>query len=329
MDGRVGLKLLFFLFALRFAASAPAEARFSDSDLAARDAGQRLVAAASSERKIADSIGLLERYAPRLSDAEGRREAFSALARLRELFGSFSLAAEAWLSAAAADPGRRDDRAALEAARCLIAVGESERAAAEVAPILTAAAPDPAVFARARLIRAYAAAFLRDDSALPALKAFAADAVYASDHPNLLFLLARLFGDRPARERLLADFPGSPEALAIAGSTVALAAAPHWLLAADRALVSVKRQSASLPEIEEKPLSVSAGPVALQVGLFKAENNARALVSRLSAKGFAATIEPRTVGAASYYAVTVEPGPSAEETTMRLKDAGFESFPLF
>lgn len=327
MRRRFGRQFLVLSLICSAAAAFP-QARFSETDLSAPDAGQRLVAAAASEKKMADAISLLELYAPRLGAGEGKRGAFAALARFRELGGAFSLAAEAWLSASAAEPGARDGRSLLEAARCLIAVGETERASTEIASILASAA-DSGTLSGARLLDAYAAAFRRDESAVSSLKAISSDDAYAADRTTVLFLLARLFGDGPSRDRLLKDFSASPEALVLSGSGAALAALPHWLIAADRAAVSVKAGPLHQRADEEKPPAASGGPAALQLGLFKEEKNARALVSRLSAKGFTATIAPRSVGGSAYYAVTVDPGKAVEETTMRLKDAGFESFPLF
>jgi hypothetical protein len=65
------------------------------------------------------------------------------------------------------------------------------------------------------------------------------------------------------------------------------------------------------------------------VGLFKSEQNAQSLVARLEAKKFASTVSKRKVGEALYWVVTVDPGGSVRDMTMKLKDAGFESFPLF
>jgi cell division protein FtsN len=67
----------------------------------------------------------------------------------------------------------------------------------------------------------------------------------------------------------------------------------------------------------------------LQTGLFSREENAQAAVSRLAAKGFAATISQKPVNGVVYWAVSVAPGEDSNRTIMRLKDAGFESFPVF
>jgi cell division septation protein DedD len=72
-----------------------------------------------------------------------------------------------------------------------------------------------------------------------------------------------------------------------------------------------------------------AGPRTLQTGLFSREENARSAAARLAAKGFAAEIGRKTVNGVAYWAVSVAPGEDSNRTIMRLKDAGFESFPVF
>jgi hypothetical protein len=67
----------------------------------------------------------------------------------------------------------------------------------------------------------------------------------------------------------------------------------------------------------------------LQTGLFSREENAHAAVARLAAKGFAAEAGRKTVNGVEYWAVSVAPGEDPNRTIMRLKDAGFESFPVF
>jgi hypothetical protein len=73
----------------------------------------------------------------------------------------------------------------------------------------------------------------------------------------------------------------------------------------------------------------SAGPRALQTGLFSREENAQAAAARLAARGFAAELSRKTVNGVVYWAVSVPPGEDSNRTIMRLKDAGFESFPVF
>ncbi|MDR1900255.1 MAG: SPOR domain-containing protein [Treponema sp.] len=69
--------------------------------------------------------------------------------------------------------------------------------------------------------------------------------------------------------------------------------------------------------------------VLLQTGLFGREANAGAMAERLRNAGFAPSVGRRAVNGTDYWAVTVEPGQDMQGTVLRLKDAGFESFPVY
>jgi tetratricopeptide (TPR) repeat protein len=79
---------------------------------------------------------------------------------------------------------------------------------------------------------------------------------------------------------------------------------------------------------DSEPVS-PGGPRALQTGLFSREENAQAMVSRLASRGFTAELSHKPVNGVTYWVVTVPPGEDSGHTIMRLKDAGFESFPVF
>ncbi len=68
-----------------------------------------------------------------LSPAE-RHDAFARLARLRQLSGDIAAAAANWLEAVGADP--TDDNAVIAGAYCLAAIGEWEKAASTLRPLL-------------------------------------------------------------------------------------------------------------------------------------------------------------------------------------------------
>ena len=53
------------------------------------------------------------------------------------------------------------------------------------------------------------------------------------------------------------------------------------------------------------------------------------MINRLQAAGFAAAVTRRTVNGTVYWVVYVPPGPDINQTIMQLKNAGFESFPVF
>ncbi|MDR1178370.1 MAG: SPOR domain-containing protein [Spirochaetaceae bacterium] len=71
------------------------------------------------------------------------------------------------------------------------------------------------------------------------------------------------------------------------------------------------------------------GGVFIQTGLYGRRENAQAQAEKLRAKDFEPSIIERTVNGNQYWAVTIEPGSDYNHTILRLKDAGFESFPVF
>jgi hypothetical protein len=85
--------------------------------------------------------------------------------------------------------------------------------------------------------------------------------------------------------------------------------------------------AASLPAA-----AASSGGQRFQVGYFSREENARRLQAELATKGFSATTEARPpVGSgkdSGRWAVIVEGGPDPQATGLRLKDAGYESYPV-
>ncbi|MFA6508266.1 MAG: hypothetical protein WCT14_19340, partial [Treponemataceae bacterium] len=200
---------IFLTFAFVLTVSHVFAVEWTDAELAAPGAGEKLAIASTAEKNVADALVLLEKNAPRLPSGVGKRRAYAALARLRELSGNFALASAAWVTASEAEAGSRHDASLLESARCLIAVGETENASTQIRTVLLTG-KDEVSLSRARILSAYAAAFQRDPSAIPLLKAFADNELYAAEKPTMLFLLARVFADTPARERLLGEFPNSP-----------------------------------------------------------------------------------------------------------------------
>jgi 2-iminoacetate synthase ThiH len=69
--------------------------------------------------------------------------------------------------------------------------------------------------------------------------------------------------------------------------------------------------------------------VLLQTGLFSREENARVMVERLRRAGFEGQISLRHLNGNVYWSVGVNGGNNESQMILRLKDAGFESFPLY
>jgi hypothetical protein len=271
-----------------------------------------------------------------LSGAE-RRGLLIRLAQIQELTGNIEAAAQNWAAAALAEPGKPDHLSLIRGACCLAAMGEWDRAASAAKTVLLAAQAGPAFFL-ARYVAAQAGAF--GSGELSALTALAEDPGYISLRPAIYYTLWKISGAGPAAEgserwktRLIAEFPRSPEGRIASGAEAAPSA--MWLFFPGRGEMSL--ETAALPAAPAAPPaptapaanSAASGQGILQTGLFGNEANARNQAERLRAAGFSPAVTQRRVNGTDYWAVSVPPEQDMGRTILRLKDAGYESFPVF
>jgi cell division septation protein DedD len=280
------------------------------------------------------------------------------LAKLRQLSGNIAEAAAHWLDAAAADPS--DAGALVSGAYCLAAIGEWEKAAAAIRPLLAAGRAGPAM-PQAWFLDACLRAWSAGDAS--ALAALAAHPDFAAMRPLIYYTLWQTLARNPGagsanaeswKSRLLAEFPQSPEARAansgrLAGSAnakdspvVSAVQSPLWQLLPGKAVAaavappvaasSAPAAPAASAPVAPAPVSpVAAAPasgVVLQTGLFSREANARAQYDALRRAGFTAFISRKLVNGAELWAVTVPEGQDQRKTIADLKKAGFDSFPV-
>ncbi len=156
---------------------------------------------------------------------------------------------------------------------------------------------------------------------------------------------------------LAREYPGSPEAFIAedrSASAVRLAALPHWYLSglalrplgdaagaafaasASSGLASSPSGSSTASQAPSQPnasppQAATSAVTRFQVGVFSKADNASRLAAELSGRGFKPIIEKRNSSGRELYAVIVEvaSGSRAEDTLLRLKDAGYEAYPLF
>ncbi|MCL2066381.1 MAG: SPOR domain-containing protein [Treponema sp.] len=278
---------------------------------------------------------------PGVSGAE-RRQALTRLAQIRQLSGDLENAAKNWLEAAAANP-MVDDSALLSCAYCLAAMGEWDRATAAIRPLLNSNTSP--VSQRAHFLDASIKAWRGDLSALGAL---AGSPLYIQLRSEIYYTLWKTALDSTSAEawkqRLLAEFPQSPEALIAASASAAapvVSAKPNplWLLFPGwDGAVAQTAAVASGPAVPARPEAVPAAPVQspapaqpgtarLQTGVFSQQANANAQMDQLTRAGFSPVMERRIVDGGERWAVIV-PAADANQGIAQLRTAGFESFPL-
>jgi cell division septation protein DedD len=303
----------------------------------------------------------MERAAARQGiGAQERYDALVRLARLRQLSGDIEGAARNWLEAAAAIPDTVDDDALLSCAYCLAAMGEWDRAAAVLAPLLSKSS-------RARFLSISINAIKTGN--VSGLSAIADSGEYSGMKSEIYFMLWRTSGAQTAetwRRRLAAEFPQTPEGRLAAGaaSAVIVKPSPFWLfLGGQDSLPLMESEAVSRPvappaerttpvttsPVTERPASVTASPPAvsqqpssqstaqtptaqtpsaqtarLQTGIYSRHDYAQAQMTRLRQAGFSPSIEQR----GEMWAVTVPAGTDQSRSIRELREAGFDSFPI-
>jgi hypothetical protein len=266
-------------------------------------------------------------------DGEAVWDASKRLGALYELSGNIESAAKAWAGAASASAsmGKTDDDSLANSAVCFAALGEWEKAAAAARQVIEGGRPGPAL-PKARYISAHIDALSSSDTT--ALRLLLDDAGFIQWRSPLYYTLWKVTGIETWKNRLLAEYPQSPEARAAAGSKapdarVSLKPTAFWLLLPGRTGFSLGQPVNLTGAGTPSAVTPAAAPSAmLQTGLYGVEDNAKAMAGRLRAAGFAPVILKRAVNGKDYFAVQVPPGRDINGTILRLKDSGFESFPV-
>ena len=267
--------------------------------------------------------------------AAEKHEALVRLARLRQLSGDIEGAARNWLEAAAVIPGWVDDDALLACAFCLAAMGEWDRAAAALEPLLS-----KNVYAR--FLDLSIKAIKNNNTSI--LSAIVDNPEYIEMKSQIIFILWKISQGTAAeswRQRLITEFPQSLEGrLAVGGSSsIIIRPTAFWLFAGgldSLALVespatqtaqttSASTSQTSSTSTTQTTSAVTPGP-RLQTGVFSRQANAQAQAASLNQAGFTASIENRIVNNTEMWAVTVPVGSDQAHTVNALRAAGFESF---
>ena len=272
---------------------------------------------------VTSEIQSIEREALRqgVSPAE-RHAALVRLARLRQLSGDIEGAAKNWLEAAGSIPGSVDDDALLACAYCLAAMGEWERAAIALEPLVSKNI-------RAFFLDTGIKAIQSADTSL--LAGIADNPAFSEIKHEILFLLWKISRNASAemwRQRLVSEFPHTPEGrLAMNNGQLAMAPSPFWFFVSSLDSIPLLAENPNLRFDEQRTESreqsvVTQNSAKVQIGVFSQESNAQAQAASLRRAGFSPSIEQR----GDRWAVTVPAGQDPNRTVGELKAAGFDSF---
>ncbi len=327
-----------------------AEARQAMSGISAGNELSARLGSLCDSLSAADSVSLIMEFAAK-ARAEDRAALFRRGADTALLLGNYSLAAEAYASAARVS-ATGGPELLLKAARCQLAAGEGGKARDLLALVLLDSG-DPLRSIRARLAGAWALLLEgRRSEALGLASELAVSSTGAEKREARLLQWAASPTEGRARlaELLASDFPGSPEALIASGSLPPLPT-PHWYLGALAGPATIPatpspatpagpapgslkddpnaRAEAQSQSAKAEPSTPPGKVLRYQVGFFAREENATRLKAELGGKGIAARIEKRDSPGGQRWIVLVEAGSDAQKTGIRLKDAGYEAYPQF
>jgi len=285
--------------------------------------------AAENPLSLSSEITRLEKIGASSVSSQERYDAFLALAKLYQISGNNEAALHAWDKALNINSG--DGRPLLERGRLLISLGEYEKAIGSLAAIFTGNyAKD--LLLEARFLFAQLEAFFYGN--LRPLSALTDDTDFSEYHRIIYYTLWKIEQNPAWKALLTKDFPLSPEAKIANGASGANSKAisaqtPLWILFPGREnLDLIASTPPATPTAQLTAPAAVSGSTVLQAGLFSREENARALSDKINKAGFQSFVQTKQQNGGNYWAVYVPAGADTNAMIKKLKDAGFESFPV-
>ena len=326
---------------------------------------QTLAQKAFAQKTEADVRQFFEKNLAVLPNAQAKVQALMLLADYEQHNGNYSNAADCYRRAAEFVTTDQKTALLLDAVRVLLCGGSMDSARSllsEIAAALPVSDEDPyyrraAVYDTWRLL-----AEDRADRAVPLITAYTKKKAFSEYHPALLFTLWWVNGDEDAKQRLLKEYPAGMEAAAVNG-TVTVQPSTFWYLmprsglaqepaagstasktstvsktgtSSEATKTSGQSSAASKTEAASTQSSKTAAgsetqakPSYYQLGFYKTKKYAEALAADLQKKHFTPIIKEETRPSGTvYFAVLVKEN-AAGDMGLRLKDAGYEAFPIF
>ena len=316
--------------------NAGAEGFAEPSELALQPAVQTLAQKAFAQKTDAAVRQFFEKNLATLPNVQAKVQALTLLADYEEHNRNYSNAADCYRQAAGFDTTDKKTELLLDAVRALLCGGSMDSARnllSEIAAALPVSDEDPyyrraAVYDTWRLL-----AEDRADRAVPLITAYTKKKSFSEYHPALLFTLWWVNGDEDAKQRLLKEYPAGMEAAAVNG-TVTVQPSTFWYLM-PRSGLAQKSAAGSTASKTNTSSKTAAGsetqvkPSYYQLGFYKTKKYAEALATDLQKKHFTPIIKEETRPSGTvYFAVLVKEN-AAGDMGLRLKDAGYEAFPIF
>jgi len=161
------------------------------------------------------------------------------------------------------------------------------------------------------------------------LKTYANDASFKEFKLSILLTLWFIANDIEAEKFILKEYPSSIEAMVIKGDAFILPSTFWYLLPKNSFTLNSSTFSEQTTREQVTASATISIPRAYQIGFFKVKEHAEKQQKNLRERGFDVEIkEEKRAKNTVYYAVFVLEREGGR-TGLRLKDAGFESFPIF
>lgn len=309
-----------------------------------------VIDAAAKKSTVAESVAYLQENVSAVTASADKRAVYAFLAAVLEQQGQYAEAQKTYAQAASvagsADSAvegvlnKNSEELVIDAVRCALCAGDYASADSYLNSAVRNT-KDERISAYVKLYEQWSSLCKAKDAgdikeSVAMLRTYAALDSMKSVRPSVLLTLWHLTGDAQFSENLKKNYPRSMESAIVRGEIQTLPT-PFWYF--------VPRDGVDLPEVAGVVTAGAAVPadsaksdssgvkaekvVRQQLGLFREEANAKALVERVKSKGFNAEITSETrPSGTKYYIVVVgenEKGSVGEE----LRTAGFECYPLF
>ncbi|MFO7848522.1 MAG: tetratricopeptide repeat protein [Spirochaetia bacterium] len=305
----------------------------------------RLLDTAKAFEDPSRSKQILDRYLPLLDKPEERYEVLLMLAHLEESLGNYKDAQSHYQSAAFVRRGERDYKALFHSALLLIEQGEYSLAEVQLTRVRDSTDSEKLMrTAQLNLARLYALTGNTEEA-----EKTIAGIMEDETGPEIYYLIytvsSHLEMDEQARaagQRLIKEFPKSPEAQLVQGiaeeapsteKVFGLLLREETAESSKAASGEAQKETRGQPQQDEEQVKPQEEQKArgVQTGSFRDIENADYMAAELEKKGFSAQVEEKTVNGTKYHQVIV-PVPEdlrAQNIMLRLKEEGFEGYPVY
>ena len=318
--------------------------------LFAQDAAETIekaVARSNGENvMLSDIISQVEKAAANAKTDSDRRSLYTFLGTLTERAGLYEASCRWYASAAgiAAPPAPgtpvfTSEQLVLAAVRAALGGGDYETAETYLASVRGSKNNETIAFVRLYTVWAWLCrAETQDDLVEPValLESYVNMASMSQVQPSVCLTLWYVTGDSKWALQLTEKYPLSPESSVVSGKAQVLPSPFWYFLPREKTAMTIEdsddhiKSSPSLPASKSSNESNGSNVIVChQLGFFRNRENADKLVQRVSAAGFSPSVsEEKRASGTVYYVVTV-PDDGSPSMGLRLKTAGFESYPVF